>query len=492
MKWNKSLLNIPEEAGERVVQRESIVPTARQMKAFMAPERYILYGGAMGGGKTTWLCQYAIELSLRYPGNMGYLCRHELRSFKRTTLVRLEELLPWELVIQHHKTDNFIRFHNESTIYYGGLGDDQRQIDRLKSLELGWFGIDQAEETTEKFFFMLGTRLRLKTEKGLRYKGLLTANPDPGWLKARFIDQQLPDHAFIPALPRDNPHLPKDYEDKIRDMDIPEELKRAWLEGDWDAITSTQAVYQAIEVMKAMEREVEVSDDDDEVFGLDVAEYGGDETVLTKRKGLKFDIVGAWRMQDPMESVGKVVRALGFNRKTQINVDAIGTGSGVYYRLKELGYNARPIKGSASPSRENQERFKNYRAELHWNLRAMLPYVSLPKDPDLRAQLCSIKYRVLSSGIIIIESKEEMRRRGLPSPDRADAIIYAAAPPEQRDDESLVWYAGLEGSRAKSKEKKAPKKKMPWERKKEPQRSANMKRKDWEDDDEGKVYIQGL
>ena len=158
-------------------EAESLQPTARQAVAFQAPERYILYGGAMGGGKTTWLCAYAIELSMRYPGNRGFMARHELASFRRTTQISLHDLMPWDLVTKHNKTEQFYLFKNGSAIYYGGLGDDEKAIDRLKSLEIGWFGIDQAEETSEKYFNMLTTRLRLRTAGGLRYKGLMTANP---------------------------------------------------------------------------------------------------------------------------------------------------------------------------------------------------------------------------------------------------------------------------------------------------------------------------
>jgi len=131
---------------------ESIKPTDKQVIAYKAPETYILYGGAMGGGKSVWLVNYGIELSMRYPGNRGYLCRHELASFKKTTQMTLEEWLDSKLIEQHNKSDHFYKFKNGSMIMYGGLGDDIRAIEKLKSMEIGWFGIDQAEETTENFF----------------------------------------------------------------------------------------------------------------------------------------------------------------------------------------------------------------------------------------------------------------------------------------------------------------------------------------------------
>ena len=127
--------------------RELYKPTSKQIEAHTAVERFILYGGAVGGGKSAWLVNEGIKLSLNYPGNVGYLCRHELTSFRRTTLMTLERFLSPDIIAQHHQTESYFRFINGSLIYYGGLGDDEKGLDRLKSMDLGWFGIDQAEES---------------------------------------------------------------------------------------------------------------------------------------------------------------------------------------------------------------------------------------------------------------------------------------------------------------------------------------------------------
>jgi len=452
---------------------ESLIPTSRQAMAFAAPERNILYGGAMGGGKSTWLAAYANELSLRYPGNIGYLCRHELSSFKKTTLLSLQELIHWELVHQWHKTENFIRYKNGSIIYFGGLGDDRRAIDRLKSLEIGWFGIDQAEETTEQFFYMLSSRLRLRTQHGLRYKALLTANPDPGWLKHRFIEQDLPDHAFIPALPKDNPHLPGDYEENLRRM-LPEELIAAWLEGHWDTIAAVNQIYKDKDIMAALGRTITPPEEEPEVYGMDVAEYGGDESVIARKKGFKFTIPFAEPNIDPMELVGHYVRLVNYDKTKKVRVDAIGPGNGVYYRLKELGFNVVPIKGSESPATEiNKERYRNRKTELYWQFRLILPHIDLPaEDSLLRSQLSSARYRTTSEGIIMVETKAELRRRNLPSPDRLEACVYANADTELEDDEGEVYWAGMSD--------------LPPERK--PARATEKQIQEY-NDDEGKVFF---
>ena len=138
--------------------RKLYLPTNRQAVAHTVPERYVLYGGAVGGGKSVWECNEGIQLSLECSGNVGYMCRHELSSFMRTTMLTLERYLPAGIVAQHHQTENFFRLVNGSLIFYGGLGDDLRAIDRLKSMELGWFAIDQAEETSESHFFLLALK----------------------------------------------------------------------------------------------------------------------------------------------------------------------------------------------------------------------------------------------------------------------------------------------------------------------------------------------
>jgi hypothetical protein len=228
-------------------------PHPRQILAHTAKERYVLYGGAFGGGKTVWLVNEAIQLSLDFPGNYGYLCRNELPAFRRSVLIELEKYI-YPIVEQHHQTENYFRLKNGSRIYYGGLGDDRAGLARLSSMTLGWFGIDQVEETTETHFNMLAGRLRLMLPN-IRYKALLTCNPAPGWVKQRFVEQKLEDHVFIQAIPKDNPFLPPDYESGLRKIYPPEWVK-AMLEGSWDALEGGNFLFRYSDLRKAVNREV--------------------------------------------------------------------------------------------------------------------------------------------------------------------------------------------------------------------------------------------
>lgn len=97
-------------------------------------------------------------------------------------------------------------------------------------------------------------------------------------------------------------------------------------------------------------------------------------------------------------------------------------------RLLELGLPVTPYNGGEAPF--DKERFVNARAEDFWTLRELFEGSEIDIDPDddkFAAQLGSIKWGVDSRGRIKIESKDDMRKRGLPSPDRADtaAMLFS-------------------------------------------------------------------
>lgn len=420
------------------MQTETVIAyeaNLRQQVFHAAPEKYKLYGGAMGGGKTWALCAEAIALSCDYPGNRGYICRHTSVSFQRTTFLTLDAMLnKTDLIQQHYKSSPaYYLFKNGSRIYYGGLGDDLSAIDKLKSMEIGWFAIDEASETTESYFLMLCSRLRLQVP-GIKYFGLLGTNPDPGWLKYRFIDQKLDNHIFIPALPRDNKDLPADYVKELTEV-FPEEWQKRFIEGDWGAFEGTSNVFPYQAILKAFDKSLKPGEPIE--IGVDVARYGKNETVISLRQGGKVSLLDIIGKSDLMHVVGKIVlRKKEFN-PSKIKVDADGMGGGVVDRLKELEIDIEEIHGGAKAY--DKEKFANLKAEVHWGFRERLLNgdVDLPDDLKLKAQLTSIEYKIRSSGQLEIVSKEEMKKKEIESPDRAESVVYAFAEPGFC--ESLSW-----------------------------------------------------
>ena len=113
-------------------------PTLKQVLFRDSPHKYKLFGGGVGGGKTVALCAEALRLSMMYPGNRGFLGRHEGEALRRTTLVtmfallaEIEDTIHEKIVKAHNQTKKEIILVNGSLIMYGGLGGREDQDRRF-------------------------------------------------------------------------------------------------------------------------------------------------------------------------------------------------------------------------------------------------------------------------------------------------------------------------------------------------------------------------
>ena len=395
----------------------------QQMLAHRASERYILYGGAKGGGKTAFGINEGIQLSLEYPGNRGFMGCRDGTDFKRNALGQVFKFLPAELYAPplggHNKQEQCFRLINGSVIYYGGVGSEAEARQKISNMpELGWVFIDQAEQISENQFLLLDGQLRLSLP-GIRYKVLLTANPDPGWLRKRFIEDDLPDHRFIPAKPGDNPFLPPDYKEKLLEI-WPEDMVRALIEGDWD-VPGVNYLFPYQQIREAINRELPASGIT--VGGLDVAEFGESRTVFVARQGNKVLHIESWAHMDTEFSAGMVAELFRKWKLVVLNIDSIGKGGEVFVLLNRDGYKVRKVIVSEASSRDI---YVNKRAEYYGMLakRFEMGEIDIPDNSQLASQLASIKYKYKGTKLQI-ESKGLARKRGVKSPDFADALMLA-------------------------------------------------------------------
>lgn len=182
----------------------------------------------------------------------------------------------------------------------------------------------------------------------------------------------------------------------------------------------------------ARQRDVAVNPYAPVIWGLDVARFGSDSSALTKRQAnVVLEPPRKWKNLDLMQLTGAVVaeyQALEEkDRPESILVDSIGLGAGVVDRLIELGLPARGVNVSESPSFGSQ--YRNLRAELWAKAKAWLERrdCHLPNDAQLSSELATVKYKFASNGKLQIESKEDIKRRGLKSPDLADSFVLTFA-----------------------------------------------------------------
>lgn len=163
------------------------------------------------------------------------------------------------------------------------------------------------------------------------------------------------------------------------------------------------------------------------IIGVDVARYGEDETVIAARWGWHCEILETFRRKPTTFTAGRVIHWTRELTSRDVRVDDDGIGGGVTDQLREAGISVDALRNGATPT--DPSRFVDARSEWWWHLRQAFAAreVDIPADDILQAQLTSPKFTTDSKGRIKVESKKDMRKRGVPSPDRADALMFTTA-----------------------------------------------------------------
>ena len=199
-----------------------------------------------------------------------------------------------------------------------------------------------------------------------------------------------------------------------------------WPEADDDVVIPLHLL------QSAAEREQVAAETTPVVWGLDVARFGTDKSALCKRKGnVVTEPIKSWRNKDLMEMCGIILNeyetTTWSDRPVEILVDSIGLGAGVVDRLTELDL---PVRGiNVAESASMGERYGRLRDEL-WFLGKEwfeMRDCTIPNQEELIDDLSKPRFSFLSNGKLKVEGKDEMKRRGLNSPDLADAFCLTFA-----------------------------------------------------------------
>lgn len=162
-------------------------------------------------------------------------------------------------------------------------------------------------------------------------------------------------------------------------------------------------------------------------LGVDPARFGSDATVIAVRQGRDIIAIKRLRGADTMEVVGHVIDAIEEYKPALVVIDEGGLGAGVVDRLKEQRYKVRGVNFGNKASK--QLMYGNKRAEMWGAMRDWLKTASIPEDRFLKSDLIGPRTKPDSKGTIFLESKKDMKARGLSSPDAADAIAVTFAFP---------------------------------------------------------------
>ena len=162
------------------------------------------------------------------------------------------------------------------------------------------------------------------------------------------------------------------------------------------------------------------------IIGVDVAIGDNDRTAIIRRRGRRAYDLETWKNHNTMETVGRLRNIIEIEKPYKMYIDVIGVGAGVVDRLHEQGY-WEIVEGINVANRASERlKYHNKRAELWAALKEWLDSespVDIPDNDMLHGELCNIGFKTDSTGRLVIESKDDIKKRGLPSPDCADSLI---------------------------------------------------------------------
>lgn len=230
-------------------------PKQKEILRWIGKKSKIVYGGARGGGKTAAAVAIAILCCLQYPGLRVVIIRKSLDEL-RYQVIDNELLAKYDGkgLFTYNRTDKTAYFPNGSVIYLRSI-EHASDVNKEQGIERGLYILDEGNQFEESVIRRLFGSLRAFNVKGWKPTMIITANPGGAcddYIKKYWInpwrydyhesvyDEWTPDelktkdeYIFIPAKVYDNAYATEDYVQELRSL--PEDLRRAWLEGDWDS-----------------------------------------------------------------------------------------------------------------------------------------------------------------------------------------------------------------------------------------------------------------
>lgn len=211
-----------------------------------------------------------------------------------------------------------------------------------------------------------------------------------------------------------------DYDQKCRKFrqEYPFTDDEAFLSSITDTFIHVDAVQRA--------RETKVESDASLVIGVDPARKGDDRIAIIRRRGRRAYKLETHYNIDTMELAGIIKRIIDNEKPKRVCIDCIGIGAGVVDRLHELGYSDIVLGVNVARKPEEPKKYKNTRAELWDRTREWLTQdmpVEIPDSDELQTDLTIFGYKYDSSDRLLIEGKDELKKRGCLSPDCGEALM---------------------------------------------------------------------
>lgn len=408
----------------------------KQQEALDATKKwkYTLFGGSVGSGKSYWIRWSTVWWLMEYYSKYGIkgvragvFCE-DYPSLNDRHLTKVKFEFPSWLGKFNEAKHEFTLApeYGSGIIAFRNLDDPSKYL----SVEFAVIAIDEINRNPKTTFDMLRSRHRWPGIKDTKF--FAGCNPlGEAWVKNMWVKRLFPpdekeqyEFVYIPALPTDNPHLPVEYYKSLESL--PENQRRAYLEGNWDAFDEGMDEKGYLRLVNDRELQACFVTQGEHVgykiLGVDPA-AGGDASAIVLKSGNLQEIVFNQKLQDTMSLVGVIMDAYRKHEADFIVIDKTGIGQGVFDRLKEMDF---PVRGVSFGEKSEDDQFGNLKAEWHWRERKWLIGGGRLLHNHGWNEFEIVKYKN-KDGKIVIQPKEELFREGIPSPNCVDAAVLTMA-----------------------------------------------------------------
>lgn len=399
--------------------------------------RYLLFGGAVSGGKTILTLGILHNLALDYPQSRWAVIRKNYTTIKRNTVPSLRK------VAELDNTADLVTIKAESAVYANGSEvifvdadvSKDPDLNKLKGLEVSGALMEEANECAESVFNILITRIgrwNVFEDYIIPQFILLTCNPANNWVKDKFYTPYAegiiePPYYFLQALPTDNQYNTEEYLESLKDL--PETEYERYAKGNWDFADDPNQLISFEWYKNCISSDLQCSKNDRIILAIDPAREGDDKSIFCFMAGNKIYEFKEFSKVDTT-NLGNLAIAEMQNRgikPTDVIIDTVGVGGGVYDTMKARGYQPRSfVGGSNAESTPDFFTFANKRAEAFWLLREAIRNgeVEIVQNKKAQNDCLGIRYAT-DEKKISIEKKDNIKKRLGKSPDYADAMSMA-------------------------------------------------------------------
>lgn len=400
-----------------------------------AKSRYLCAWGGRGSGKSWDRAMHMIVRHITEPGLSSICLRDVQKSLDQSVyklLVETAARLGVSELLNPVASDRVIKTPGGGIIVFNGINEfNAVNIKSLEGFDIAW--LEEAQTITMGALDMLRPTIRKPNSQiWATYNPRLRSDPIDVMMRqdARFQDSR----TVVEANWSDNPFRgPELEEERLLDLaGDPDRYAHIW-EGAYQSESDMQFIGGGL-VRAAMEREPFAQLADELIIGVDVARFGDDRSVIYLRRGRDARTTEKRRMKgaDTMAVAAEVMAMIDKNRPDGVFIDEGGVGGGVVDRCRQMGYSVIGVNFGGKSDRhvDGVPKTANKRAEMWAVMREWLRSGGAIEDSrELEMDLTGPLYSYDSNNAIVLEKKSDMKKRGVASPDEADALALTFAYP---------------------------------------------------------------